>query len=273
LKITLAKTLYLYKTQIEEFITVMTPGQLVSAVSIALDVPHETVVVHDRNLSVAGLRTKGARGRNAPAVTPLDAARLVTAILGSSRVVDSVETVRAFELVAFVETTFTGTEEIAGKKEEYEREKSSILAIMGLPPQHSFIEGLAGLISGAGGPPPSGNPELLLQQFAQWKVECQVPGRSFIGPLRYTRKMSRSEEQEMVASFEDYVMGEDSYKNYYRFYSGILQTRTVYGPAIVLLGHAFRENGLPFTTTREAIDNLLQAVGGKKRKPSTRNAK
>jgi hypothetical protein len=259
--------------QIEEFKTAMTPGQLVSAVSIALDVPHETVVVHDRNLSVAGLRTKGARGRNAPAVTPLDAARLVTAILGSARVVDSVETVRAFERITFIETDFTGTQVIAGEKEEYEREKSSIFAIMGLPQKHNFTEGLAALISGAGGPLPSENPERLLRQFAQWKVECQVPGRSFIGPLRYQRMLSRAEQREFVASLKEYTTGDEYYKNFYRMYFGIRQTRTVHGPAIVLLGHAFRENGLPFKTTQEAIADLVQAGAGKKRKLPTRNAK
>jgi hypothetical protein len=251
----------------------MTPGQLVSAVSIALDLPHETVVVHDRNLSVAGLRTKGARGRNAPAVTPLDAARLVTAILGSARVVDSVETVRAFERLMFAETVFTVTQVSAGEKEEYEREKTSILAMTGLPPKHNFIEGLAGLISGAGGPYPSANRKLLLRQFAQWKVECQMPGGGFLGPLRYERMMSLEEEQEFAASLEDYTTGDDYYKNYYRLYFGIRQTRTVHGPAIVLLGHAFRQNGLPFKTTREAIADLLRVGAGKRRKPPTGNTK
>jgi hypothetical protein len=251
----------------------MTPGQLVSAVSIALGVPHETVVVHDRNLSVAGLRTKGARGRNAPAVTPLDAARLVTAILGSARVADSVETVRAFARVTFADTIFTGSQVLAGEREKYEREKSSMFAIMGLPQKHNFTEGLAGLIRGAGGPLQSENPELLLRQFAPWKVECQAPGTSFLGPLRYERILSRAEEREFVASINDYTVGEEYYKNYYRLYFGICQTRTVNGPGIVLLGQAFRENGLPFRTTQEAIADLIQTGAGKKRKLQIGNAK
>jgi hypothetical protein len=79
----------------------MTPGQLVHAVSIALDIPEETVVQHDRNLVVAGLRTKGGRGRSAPDVTPLDAARLLIAALASIRIKDSVEAVLAFERAIF----------------------------------------------------------------------------------------------------------------------------------------------------------------------------
>src|SRR5215510_6378080 len=79
----------------------MTAGQCVKAISIALEVPEETVVQHDRNLVVAGLRTKGGRGRSAPEVTPLDAARLLAATLGSIRAKDSVETVEAFERAQF----------------------------------------------------------------------------------------------------------------------------------------------------------------------------
>ena len=75
----------------------MTPGQLVQAMSIALNTPLETVTQHDRNLAVAGLRTTGARGRNAPHVTTLDAARLLAAILGSIRTMDSVVTVEGLE--------------------------------------------------------------------------------------------------------------------------------------------------------------------------------
>ena len=75
----------------------MTPGQLVQAMSIALNTPLETVTQHDRNLAVAGLRTTGARGRNAPHVTTLDAARLLAAILGSIRTMDSVVTVKGLE--------------------------------------------------------------------------------------------------------------------------------------------------------------------------------
>jgi len=100
-----------------------------------------------------------------------------------------------------------------------------------------------------------------------------VPGRSLIGPLRYERMMSPEEEREFVVSVKDYTTGDDYYKNYYRLYFGIRQTRTVHGPAIVLLGHAFRENGLPFKTTREAIADLLRVGAGKRRKPPTGNTK
>jgi hypothetical protein len=42
------------------------------------------------------------------------------------------------------------------------------------------------------------------------------------------------------------------------------------GTAIVLLGRAFSENGLPFKTTQEAIADLSRSATGK---PKKRNAK
>lgn len=67
-----------------------TPGELVKAVADVLGIPEATVVVHDRNLVTAGLRTKGGRGRSAAVMTAHDAATLIIAIVGSSAVKDTV---------------------------------------------------------------------------------------------------------------------------------------------------------------------------------------
>lgn len=75
-----------------------TPGELVAAVAEALGIPLATVVEHDRNLVVAGLRTKGGRGRSAPQTTPRDLAHLLAAILGSELIQHSVHSVRRYEL-------------------------------------------------------------------------------------------------------------------------------------------------------------------------------
>ena len=48
-------------------------------------VPLATVVDMDRRLVKAGLRAKSGRGFNVAQMTPLDAARLLTAILASSQ--------------------------------------------------------------------------------------------------------------------------------------------------------------------------------------------
>src|SRR6516164_7491190 len=114
----------------------MTPGQLVTAVSIAMDVPLETVTQHDRNLAIAGLRTMGARGVNAPHVTTLDAARLVVATLASVRTKDSVETVLKFESINFDSGN-------PGKR------SLLIPGLADLPDRHNFVEALASLIERA----------------------------------------------------------------------------------------------------------------------------
>lgn len=73
-----------------------TPKELVAKVAELTGVPEGTVVQHDRNLSVAGLRTMGGRGRAAAQVTYQDAANLLIAVAGSRNVKDSVKTVQEY---------------------------------------------------------------------------------------------------------------------------------------------------------------------------------
>src|SRR4051794_20820485 len=60
-----------------------TPGQLVECVLRALCVQKPTVALHDRNLSEAGLRSKGGRGPSAIAVSSVDAVNLLIATIAS----------------------------------------------------------------------------------------------------------------------------------------------------------------------------------------------
>ena len=73
-----------------------TPKQLVEVVATIFNVSEATVTVHDRNLSVAGLRTMAGRGRAAAHVTSRDAANLMVAVAASRNVKDSVYTVEQF---------------------------------------------------------------------------------------------------------------------------------------------------------------------------------
>jgi len=59
----------------------MTPGLLVERMATILDLPQKSVVVIDRSLLEAGLRTRGGRGRSAANVTVCDAASLLLAVL------------------------------------------------------------------------------------------------------------------------------------------------------------------------------------------------
>lgn len=82
--------------------------------------------MHDRNLAVAGLRTKGGRGTSAAKVTPLDAARLFVALLASMKVKDSVEKVQAFEQLKFEPPKSDG--EIAAEAAEHAAKAAELRA-------------------------------------------------------------------------------------------------------------------------------------------------
>jgi hypothetical protein len=247
----------------------MTPGQLVKAVSIALDVPEETVVQHDRNLVTAGLRTKGGRGPSAPKVTPLDAARLLVATLGSVRTKDSVETVRKFEetkhlppkksdlpILQDLVVAWRARGEATEMHENLLREGKffSDPAITALPLVHSFVQALEALLVEASAP--LSNLDDFLRRFAPMAVSCEVPrmlahiGRvGELGSARYVIPVRTATEQ---PSSEN----EPVYKFFlHRF--GIKQDRVISGTAIMLLGMAFRGDGLPFKTPKAAMDALL----------------
>jgi hypothetical protein len=258
----------------------VTPGQLVKAVSIALDVPEETVVQHDRNLVVAGLRTTGARGRNAPAVTPLDAARVFVATLGSVRAKDSAATVRAYEdsicrppvsdelmAAASREQGNLEAEKYALALHELNKDKKfSDQAVEALPAKHNFVQAIASLISDAS--LPIEDLDQYLQRFAELIVDCdnRYPTVARIGKMgayggdySYERNLHRRPTKASSKARETSAEP-PRYKRYARYY-GISQRRSVFGSAIMLLGKAFRDDGLPFETTRDAIDAL---VGSKK---------
>jgi hypothetical protein len=256
----------------------MTPGRLVKAVAVALDVPEETVVQHDRNLAVAGLRTKGGRGRSAPKVTILDAARLFVATLGSVRTKDSVAIVKAFEaaqfdpprsLAEFVADARRMGHAVPHGMEHvvYDNSKFTEPAIDVLPENHSFVEAIAALISDASRP--VGDLDTYLKRFATLTVECDSRflrahirrrGESVVGSANYSRDRPSPVKalEKPSASAE-----QPRYKLYSRVY-GIHQRRDAPGTAIMLLGGAFRDGGLPFETTQDALDALL----GTKRLPA-----
>lgn len=78
-----------------------TPKQLVAKIAEVTGVPEGTVILHDRNLMTAGLRSLGVRGRGTSAVTFEDAANLIIAVAGSRNVKGSAKTVLDYgDLVA-----------------------------------------------------------------------------------------------------------------------------------------------------------------------------
>ena len=73
-----------------------TSVEMADKVADALGVGRQSVLHHLRNLGVRKLITYHGRGRHAAGMTPLDAARLTIAVVGSPLVKDSVATVEQF---------------------------------------------------------------------------------------------------------------------------------------------------------------------------------
>ena len=115
---------------------VASPGELVRKFSELFGIAEPTIVVHDRNLVVAGLRSKSGRGNSAARMTARDAAHLLVAILGSSHVKDSAETVRRYR-----ETRLHAI--------EYGYDNCPIAALRNLPPDHSFVDAIEALVTAA----------------------------------------------------------------------------------------------------------------------------
>jgi hypothetical protein len=250
----------------------VTPGELVKAISIALDLPEETVVQHDRNLAVAGLRTTGARGRNAPHVTYLDAARVIVAMLGSVRTKDSVETIRKFETAKFESIKVDWQEMAANARAQgfkisdtdiADLNRKADPAIDALPQAHNFIEGVAAVISAASYP--IEDLDLHLQRFAEMWIECDSLYTS--ATIAWLNQASARYQRELAPSKKSGPEQPEMprHQRWARYY-GVRQRRNIYGSAIMLLGKAFRDNGLPFETTRDALKALLGSKPAKSKK-------
>jgi hypothetical protein len=230
----------------------MTPGQLVKAVSIALDVPEETVVQHDRNLAVAGLRTKKGRGPSAAAVTHLDAARLFVATLASIRTRDSVDAVKRFEGATNRKIQEEEPEFPVDGQKKQERFDFSIAK---LPRFHNFIEGLTSVIADASRP--ISDFQAFLKQFNFIVVSCdspgtraaiQLPGAILGYQIWREHRNERTGTRHMLPTF---MTRQEQHEQTYCT-SEIWQKRYARGPAIMLLGSAFRDNGLRYASVREA---------------------
>ena len=111
------------------------PGELVRKVSELLGIAEPTIVLHDRNLVVAGLRSKSGRGTSAARMTARDAAHLLVAVLGSGHVKDAAETVRRHRQTLFHKSASGGYGD------------SSITALRDLPLDHSFVDAIEALIA------------------------------------------------------------------------------------------------------------------------------
>ena len=139
------------------------PGELVNAVAQVLGVPIATVIVHDRNLVMAGLRTKGGRGRSAAKITSQDVSALLIAVAASSIVKDSAKIWHDY-----VGLPINDTESVAGLMTDI-----PLSALSLLDNEHTFGQILTALVDSAG----DGSMQELIRGN---------PGRSFHSGLSFS---------------------------------------------------------------------------------------
>lgn len=150
------------------------PAQLVQRLSEATGVSPATVTDLDRRLVTSGLRSKGGRGLHAARVTPLDAARLLTAILGSAQANLAVGAVDRY----------------AHTQVDLERSSEKIFAASGLadlaslPVRHSFVDGLEHLIASAADGALAQLIEKTENQFAPPSIEIFAFTQATYGRIR-----------------------------------------------------------------------------------------
>ena len=77
----------------------MSPGVFVKKLAKILGLPSKSVVVIDRALLEAGLRSRGGRGRSAPELTVTDTATLLLAVMATPVLVRADEVIRAWRRV------------------------------------------------------------------------------------------------------------------------------------------------------------------------------
>lgn len=118
------------------------PGELVEEAARVLGIPAATIVVHDRNLVIAGARSKGGRGPSAAKVTARDAAHLLVAVMASAQVKESVQSL----------TRYRKTRPMVSTSSPALFDGLGLAELSALPAGHSFVDALEALLhSGASG--------------------------------------------------------------------------------------------------------------------------
>jgi hypothetical protein len=118
-----------------------TPAQLMETISATTGVPLATVIDIDRKLVKAGLRTKGGRGFSAARMTSLDAAHLLTAMLGAAQSNEAALAVERYSRTRVDKES--SSEGLFGT--------ADLDDLAALPARHRFTDALAAVISSAAG--------------------------------------------------------------------------------------------------------------------------
>lgn len=121
-------------------------SELNAVTAETLNIPLPTVAIYSRVLREGGLLSKKGRGRGAAHATPLDAARLLIALLATPSPSQAADC--AADFGALVE--HDAQEIYVGKKgvKDAEREPFTIGEAYGLQPQHTLEQAFAAIIAG-----------------------------------------------------------------------------------------------------------------------------
>jgi hypothetical protein len=150
------------------------PAQMVQRLSETTGVSLATITDFDRRLVKQGLRSKGGRGLQVARVTPLDAARLLTAILGSAQA----------NVAARAVDRYTGTQVDLDRSSENLFAASGLADLASVPARHSFVDGLEHLIASAATGALAQLIEKTKKQFAPPAIEVFALNQATFGRIR-----------------------------------------------------------------------------------------
>ncbi|MGJ5150061.1 hypothetical protein [Bradyrhizobium sp. HKCCYLR1023] len=135
-------------------------------------------------------------------------------------------------------------------------------AIRRLPAEHNLVEAVAALVAAAS--EAIGDFETSLLRFAELAVICSSPsGRATIGKIKFVRYVPASAARGRQTTQDKDVR---SYPD-----SGIHQDRKAFGSAVMMLGMAFREGGMRYSSWRQAYIAALKTTGARASGQSNRD--
>lgn len=121
---------------------IVSPGVMVDLFADAMALHRPTVVQVDRILAGAGLRTKGARGVNAPSVRHLDVVRLLLAFMAGDAVKEAADNVRRLGRY-LTHPVLIRREELNGGRSCGDRRQIDPAEVISLPDIHCLEDAMA----------------------------------------------------------------------------------------------------------------------------------
>lgn len=197
---------------------VATPGKLVNGMADALGIPRQSVVVIDRHLSEANLRSKGGRGRAAAIVNEHDATNLLIATAAGLVAKDAAQTVRKYGSLTTGDRIREDPEvvygpELRGPKGAWALPGFDLPRLKALPGDHKFGDALAALIGSAA----DGSLEVAIEKMPEqdlgvyrlppeWDIEIKIIGphypeaRIYIKAEPYLEELHRYRPKEKISN-------------------------------------------------------------------------